>query len=310
MTTACSCNIGFGNSKVPGCENVASVTHGLLLVPYFDNAGAINKIDLSVTLNAAFWAAWIADSDSSQRLRPFVGKKFQNPDVVRADSQYETFDSGDMVFIQSGDKKFSGLLPNSSPGVIKFFDSARCQKMGVFLVDIKGNLIGNASETGYLRPFRIQDNSIDAKDVPAKDKTSQRVDVRFNFARTEEDGDIGMILATEIPDIDLLALDGLYDAYGVFSGITTTALVVDVRTHYGTVLNPDRVEGMVKADFVLTNRGTGATVTITSVTENAITPGIYTFVNPTQTSGHKLKLTFTYAGYDSAELGEQIILIP
>ena len=310
MTQVCSCNVGLGNSKVPGCDNIASVAHGLLFVPLFDDTGARNQIDLTDTLDQAYWDAWVANTDQSQRLRPFVSKKFQNVDLARGESQYETYDSGDMEFIQSGEKKFTAVLPNTSPAVIKFFDSARCSKVGVYVVDINGNLIGNASATGYLRPFYIHDKSIDAREIPAKDKTAQKIELKFNFAKTEEDGDIGMILASELDSVHLLELEGLYDTYGVFSSITTTGFVVDLRTHYGTVLNPNRVSGLVKADFTLKNRGTGATITITSTTENTVTPGLYTFVIPSQTSGHKLKLTFSYAGYDSAELGEQIILIP
>ncbi len=317
MSIVCSCNLGFGNSKNPNCESIHSVAHGLLFVNYFDSAGAINKIDLSTALDAAFWSAWIAETDETQRLRPFVSKKFQNPKLERAESVYETMDSGDVFFIQSGEKKMMALLPKTSPGVIQFLKSASCQKIGVFIVDINGNLVGNKSEIGYLRPFRVQDNSLDAKDVPATDKAVQRVELRFNFAKAEEDTDIGIIKADNI-DEDLLSLEGLYDAFGVFQSpvITTIAgpamqMVVDIRTHFGDdLLNPDRVEGLVIGDFALTNRGTGATITLTTVTENAVTNGIYTFVFPVQTSTHKLKLTFTEAGYNSDELGAQIITVP
>lgn len=310
MATTCSCNVGFGNSKVPGCQPIASVAHGLIFVPTFDSTGARNQIDLTSTLNTAYFDALIAQSDQSKRWRPFTSVKMQNVKLERGESQYETFDSGDQVFIQSGDKKFTAVLPRVSPSVIKFFDSGRCNKISAFVVDVEGNLIGNAGTDGYLRPFEITDQSIDAREIPAQDKSSQKIEVRFTFAKTEEDGDIGMITASELAGVDPRTFVGLYDVSGIFSSITTTGFVVDLRTHYGTPLNPIRCEGLVKADFVLTNRGTGATITITTTTENAVTPGKYTFVIPSQTSGHTLKLTFTKAGFNSDELGSQIITIP
>lgn len=309
MTTACSCNIGLGNSRLTGCEPIASVTHGLMFVPYWDSTGAINKINLSTaTLDSTFWTALFAQSDRSKRYRPFIQKRIEDVKLERSASVYDEFQSGNKYYVEAGDKSFMGVIPASGSGVIKFLDSARCEKMGVFVIDVNGNLIGNTSEAGYLRPFRILDNSIDARDIPATDKNIQRVEVKFHFDKGEQDADVGMIEAADM-GYNLKDAVGLYDAYGVFSSQATTGFTVDIRTNFGSTLRPVRVTGLVSADFVLTRIDTGATITLTSVTENTVTLGVYAFV-ATLVSGKTYKLTFTKTGYDSNSLGGQVIIIP
>jgi hypothetical protein len=287
------------------------VTHTLIFVPYFTSAGVKNGITLSsANLDQTYFEALTNQADRSLRWRPVnTGKKMESVSITRADAKYKEYPSGESYFIQSGQKTFEAVLPQAGYGLVRFFDSARCEKMGVFIVDRDGNLVGNGKTAGILYPFRIADQSINADVMHAQDGEVPEVKVRFNFDSTEDDADIQLIESSEM-SYDVRNLEGLYDAFGVFTTISATGIVVDVRTHYGTAKNPNRVTGLEVGDYVLTNRGSGATVTITSVTESSVTPGIYTFVIPSQTSGHKLKLSFTLAGYDSNELSKQEILIP
>jgi hypothetical protein len=287
------------------------VTHTLIFVPYFTSAGVKNGINLeTANLDQTYFEALTANADRSLRWRPVnTGKKLESVVINRAESKYKEYPSGESYFIQSGQKTFEAVLPKAGYGMIKFFDSARCEQMGVYIVDRDGNLVGNGKTANFLYPFRVADQSIDAYAKAAQDGEVPEVMLKFNFDSTEDDAHIQLIEASEM-SYDVRNLQGLYDAFGVFSSITATGFVVDVRTPYGTAKNPNRVTGLVIGDFVLTNRGTGATVTITTVTESTVTPGIYTFVIPSQTSGHKLKLSFTETGYDSNELSKQVILIP
>jgi len=287
------------------------VTHTLIFVPYFTSAGVKNGIDLSsANLDQTYFEALVNQADRSLRWRPVnTGKKMENVAIVRADAKYKEYPSGESYFIQSGQKTFEAVLPTAGYGYVRFFDSARCEKMGVYIVDRDGNLVGNGKTAGYLYPFRVADQSINADAMHAQDGEVPEIKLRFNFDSTEDDADIQLIESTEM-SYDVRNLEGLYDVFGVFSSITATGIVVDLRTHFGTAKNPNRVTGLEVGDFVLTNKGTGVAVTITSVTESTVTPGIYTFVIPSQTSGQKLKLSFTLTGYDSNELSKQDILIP
>lgn len=310
MTTVCSCNLGLRNSKHPGCEPLMGVAHTLIFVPTFTSAGVKNGINLaSADLDSAYFSALTANSDSALRWRPVnTGKRMQEVDINRTESKYKQYASGDSFFIQSGEKTFKAILPAAGTGFVKFLDSARCEKVSVFIVDRGGNLIGNKGTSGFLYPFKISDQSIDSYVTHPKDNEIQEVHLRFDFDSTEEDGDIGMIEASEM-SADVRQLEGLYDAYGVFSSITATGLVVDIRTHYGSAKNPNRVTGMVDTDFDLINRATAGAVSITSVTESTVTPGVYTFVFAS-TAAAKLKLVGTYAGYDFAEMSNYVIETP
>ena len=310
MTTACSCNYGLGNSKTPSCVPLMGVTHTLIFVPYFTSAGVKNGINLSTAdLDSTYFSALTAQSDRALRWRPVnTGKKFESVNINRSEAKYKEYESGERYFIQSGSKSFEGVLPHAPTGLIKFFDSARCEKMGVFIVDRDGNLVGNMSTAGYLYPFRVADQSINADFMHAKDGDLAEVKIRFGFDSTEDDGDIGLIENTEM-SYDVRLLEGLYDTYGSFTSITATGWILDHRTNYGTAKNPNRVTGMVLGDFTLINRASGASIVITTVTESTVTPGVYTFVIPS-TAAAKLKLSFTYAGYDSNQLSTQVIETP
>ncbi len=287
------------------------VAHSLIFVPYFASDGTKNGIDTtSADLDQTYFEALVNQTDRSLRIRPInTGKRMEEVKIVRAASKMKTYSSGSTYFIQSGEKTWEALLPLASYGLINFFNSARCEKVGVYVVTRDGALVGNGGTPNFLYPFRVQDQSLDCYEMPADDGKPSELMLRFTFDSTENDESINLIEESSM-SYDVRLLEGLYDAYGVFSDITAGGWVVDIRTYFGTVLNPNRVEGMVDTDFDLTDRGTGAPVTIDSVTESTVSPGIYTFVISGAASGDKLKLSFVYAGYDSNRLEGQVIELP
>lgn len=309
MTIACSCNYGLGNSKTPNCEPLAGVAHGLIFVPTYTSAGVTNKLNLSTfDFDQTAFEALCANSDRYLRWRPLVSRKMEEVEINRADAKMKSFASGSKYFIQDGEMTFKAFLPKLGPGMVNFLDSARCDKVSVYIVDRNGALVGNTSEAGYLRPFRIADHTLDGQFKWAKDDDIAGSMIRFDFDGTESDSDIGIIEASEM-SYDIKLLTGLYDVRGVFSSITSTGFVVDLQAYAGKPLNPTRVTGMVITDFTLTNRATAAAITITTVTESTVTPGVYTFVIPTNAS-KKLKLNGTYTGYDFNILSTQILETP
>lgn len=301
----------MGNTASPNCPAIMDIAHSIIVVPYASSAGVRNGINLSsFNFTQAEFDALCAQSDRSLRWRPVnTGHMLENVEDERDDDKYKEYPSGSKYFVQDGMRHFKAIIPKADVSLQKFFDSTRCEKVGVYVVGRDGQLMGNKGTNGYLYPFRVLDNSMGAKFVKPKDGEIQELMVMFDFDSLESDDDIGMINLDEMQG-DPRTLAGLYDAYGIFSSITTTGFVVDLRTYVGSPLNPNRVTGLLIGGFTLTNRNTGATITITSVTENAVTPGIYTFVIPAQTSGHKLKLVFTKTGYDSNVLSTYKIIIP
>ena len=309
MTKSCKCNVGLANTRLPnGCQHIGKVTERLIFTHYFDEDGAVKKLDLSTfTGSQADFDALTNAAAKTDRWFP-IEKKFENVETGRSESTFDEFDSGLKFFVQRGIKSFAGLLPETANGLITFFNTAKCVDLGVYLVDSEGNIIGNGDEYGFLKPLRIARGTLDAMEVAAKDKNVQRIAVKFEFDEAEEDEDIMMVEAGEMT-ANVKTLRGLMDADGYFTSITDETFDVEIYTPYGTAKNRLLVTGLVIGDFTLLDND-GVPITITSVTESPTKLGKYSFVYPTQTSGDKLKLTFEKTGYDSTNLGATTILIP
>lgn len=308
MATSCSCNLGLSNTGKPNCQPVQDVASGVILVPYYDSTGAINEYDLSTTtFNSAFFTARINDTDSSKRWFPV--QDVDNIEDLRAEAEYETLASGRKYFIKDGVRTFSGVMPNVSPLFKKKLDSAACVKLGALIVDKQGNLIGNTEDKeGYLRPIRIQDGSFYAGFIKTSYTEVQKVSMSWDWGFNENDGCLGMILKSEMT-ASVLELQGLIDIVGeAASTISTTGFTMDMNTEYGTALNPDKVKGLVLADFALYNITTTSSVSLSSVVESP--SGTYTFAFPAQTSADVLRLSVNKNGFDDTTLNTVVITIP
>jgi len=315
MTTACSCNYGLGNSKTPGCEPLMGVTHGLIFVPTFKTDGTRNKLlmyskndlsELAFSFSQVALEALVNNADKNLRWRPMLTSKFEEVEIQRSDSRYKKFASGTSYFIESGELTFKATLPKAGPGVVRFFDSARCEDVSVYIVDRQGNLVGSVTDGEYLFPLRIARQTIDAKTNYAVDDNIHSVMLRFDFASTEEDANLAMVEASSIA-YDVRQLSGLYDANFRFEEVTATGFVVHATTFYGSPYNRNAITGMVKADFVLTDTLFGTPIVITSVSEGV--DGTYAFVIPSTPAG-VLSLSATYTGYDFELASTQLIRTP
>lgn len=306
MTQACSCNLTHGNFGTPDRNCIADqITHAFLM-PYFAANGSINKLDLATDWTAAFFSALVNQVDPYSRLFPF-GRKIESAKNERGEPIYHEYESGTKIFTQDATRVFSGVLPKTPFGIIKAIESHRCSDMGVFYMTKNGQFIGNMSEWGYLRPFRLAKETLHSYAKFADDKVPQEIMIRWEIDQSENDGDIGGVELSEM-ETDPRILVGLKDAYGVVTSVTATGLVATIFTLYGSAKNRVMVSGLVIGDFDLTNLTDDAAITITSVAEGA--DGVYTFVIPSQTSADRLKLEFTKAGYDDEPLSKVDIDIP
>lgn len=302
----CSCNLTHGNMGLPGTNCIADQITMAFLMPYFAADGTVNKLDLTVDWDATFFSDMVNDTDPYSRLYP-LGRKLESVSYVRADATYKEYESGTKVFTQDGTRSFTGVIPKAPFGLLKPIESHRCSDMGVFFITKNGQFLGNMSEWGYLKPFRLANETLHSTGKFATDRDPQEIMIRFDIHDSESDSDIGGVEIGEM-ETDPRTLRGLMDAYGVVTGVTTTALVATIFTLYGTAKNRVMVTGLVKDDFTLTNLTDDAEITITSTTEAP--DGVYTFVIPTQTSADQLKLEFTKAGYDSTPLSKVDIDVP
>jgi hypothetical protein len=282
MSVVCSCDTGGGNTGRPGCFGIFDVTVQVILVSYYKPDGSINGIDLS-TLSSGGTILDQSDLDNlvrdiNPKTRFYPTQNLKNITDERADDITEEFEDTSSVFIQEGARTFEGFIIKGDPVLL-------------------GNLIGDCSVDGFLNPVLIQDDSFSAGLVKGTDTTKQKIRLRFIVSQLFSDNDLGMIEAQSITAA-LKGVSGLVDVVSeAATGITTTEFTVQLNTKYGGKLSPIAAEGMELSDFSMAEiTPTPGTIVITSVTESATTPGLYTFVFPAQTSADVLRISNPLTG--------------
>jgi len=303
MADACQCNLGFENTGVPNCQPIAQVAKKLIVVPLYANDGTRNQIDLTATLDAAYFSALINNTDSTKRFYPLP--LIDNVEDVRADSITETLNSGQEIFVQKGTRTFTGVLVRQSSVFYSKIDNLRCFEFGIFVVDKSGNIIGSidADDATKLNPIQVDQNTWNPILVKTTDTTVQKVQINFAWSSVEEDGNLRIIEASEI-DTNALNLSGLLDVNSVISAISTTGFTNTMTLDYGSAVNKIAVEGWVASDFSLYNNTTAAAVVITSTTESSA--GVYDFIIPAQTSADNLTLSGQKDGYEMPDVSFDI----
>lgn len=299
----CNCNATLNNTGTPTCEPLMSVMKRVVIVPLYDDAGVKNYIDLTTTLNQAYFTARINDTDPSQRWYPTP--EIKNITSEKADSVFEEMEDASKFFIRQGIRSFLGLMPKQSPTYLGKLEGFRCRQIGIYIIDKDGNLIGSFTETGKLFPIRVDEASWNPVLVFGTDTTVQKISLGFDFHVDENDSDLRMITATDISPVNLNAISGLLDVNAEISNESTTGFTAALTLDYGSIINPLSVKGWVIGDFSLYNEDDALAVTILTVTESPA--GTYAFTFAAQGSGETLTLSATKTGY---EFADATILIP
>jgi hypothetical protein len=222
----CSCDVLLGNAGSPGCVPIHGVGRKLIRVPLIATDGTDNKILLTDTLDAAYWAALVNNADTSKRFYPTpVFKTFTQE---RADNITEDFDDGSSSFIRDGVKTVTAFITKAaSPQLVGVLEDDRCTNFGVYIVDDAGNLIGRDIGDGYLYPIPVDNGSWAPTWVEPTDTTTAKVNLVFNFSTLFKDSNLGFIGADSFTDISLLNLGGLLDV--VITATVPTALGVTLQ---------------------------------------------------------------------------------
>lgn len=294
MSQICNCNVGLSNTGLPNCFPIADVAKRLILVPLFADDGTRNEYLGTTTFNEAFFQARVNDTDASKRWFPLPD--IENIEDVRADAIIETYNSGKKVFIQQGDRNFSGVIPQGVPEYLEKLDDAGCVRFGVLVIDKSGNLIGNGgSHAGYLRPIEVEKGTWYVRYVKAQDTQSSKIQIDFQWGINEDDANIRMLSAGNMNDYDLFDLAGLIDVYPQTpTQNTPTTFKIQMLTSFGDIASPEVVKGLVKADFSLYDNTGSAAVVITSVVEDP--DGSYLFTIPDH-AGDNVTLSLDKDGF-------------
>ena len=290
----CTCDSPVKNLGLPNCTDLIGIPRRLIFVPTFQNDGTLNYIEtVGTTFNAAFWNALQYNTDTTARYYP-LAKDFEEVAMSKADTVYQEFASGNMELVKDGVRSFEGMLPKTAIPLIGKLKSKGCAKHSVYIIDHLGNIIGVEKTLGKLYPMQLNDNTLNSIFQFATDTTVPMIQVKFQFAQSIADEQISFIKSSDL-GIDMFTqFNGKTDSNIVQVGTgTTTTVVVDVYTDYGSAKNKIPVEGLVLADFVLYNVTDSATITPSSVVEDSVVPGRYTFTFTAETATDILRLTLS-----------------
>lgn len=298
MATFCVCGSGLSNTGVPGCQSVQAVTKKLIYVPLRDSAGTRNFIADSDVVDEAFLTQKINEADPSKRWypSPFV----ENVEDTKGDSTFESLNSGTNIFIQEGARTFTAMHIRESTTFLEKLKSLKCGDVGVYLIDIEEQLTGAKSADGTkLYPIKIDKETFDPILMKATDTTTQKIQVKFEFDRTERDEDLRSIKVAGILGVSGL-LDGTMQAVQGATG-NTDSVTVKIELDYGQFGDPLALSGLVDADFSANNETTGSPVSISSVVESPAGTYLITFTT-SQTLGDEVKVSVSKDGFEVPDL--------
>lgn len=300
MSKLCSCTSQYKNSGQPSCVgSLIKAARKIILVPRYANDGTANKITVPATLNQAYFDALINNADRSLRWYPLP--KFVNVEMAKAESTYETFNDGTKKLIQEGVRTFKGLLPAIQPQYLAVLKSGNCTDMAAYIIDKSGTLVGYSNgEENVLYPFPLNANTMNAVYMWATDSTGSNIDFSFEFDVDMRDEYIAQISGDDLTSVNLLNLEGLYNAKKSQTSTGQTSMVFKLYTEYGTVATPQPVEGLVAGDFALYNVTDSAAVTVLTSTESPA--GTYTLTYASQTIAKVIRITPSTTGIDFTDV--------
>ncbi len=291
MSLGCKCDSGLSNTGRPNCVTLQSVTSKMVMVPLKDSTGAKNYLDLTATLNEAYFTALTNEADATKRWFPLP--QFENVELAKADSTFEEAPSGRKVFIKQGKRSFAGELWSETPQFLEKIQNNRCVDFGVYIIDVNGNLVGS-KDGNKLYPIPVDNESFEGKLMFATDSAIQKIMIGFDFYRLFNEGTLWLVTAEEA-GLDFNNLEGLLDVNIAFGTPTTTGVVATLTLDYGTAVAPLKVKGLTASDFLLYNVTQAGAVTKT-VTETA--DGVYAFTYTAITgSTDVIKLSLAKDGY-------------
>ena len=302
---ACKCDVGLSNTGT-ACTPLQAVARQYILTPKFKADGTLNKLDITSTLNTAFWTSQV-NATAEERWYPLP--RVQNVTGEKGDNIVQSFNDGSTAFIAEGARTVVGFLPGQAPHLVGQINDARCSEIAMYVIDKDGNLIGKCIEDGFLHPICLEDDTISATYVKNDaSATVSGVNIAFTWSLDEKDENMSMIKVDEMTD-GVAGIKGLLDIKSSYANISTTGFDVTLTVDgYGTKLTPQLVKGLVAGDFALFNVTDSLSVTILTATESP--DGTYAITFAAQTSADVLRLTPSKDGYNFSAVVTNTITIP
>ena len=311
MADLCKCGGGIGNTGTTTCATLFGLMDTIIFVKTNDTTGAANFLDLSVTLNQALFDGLVNNTDESKRWFPTTGH-LKDVTTERADPTEESNSDGSTEFISQGVRQFVAHNKGESTTYLDQFRNYSCSDLSFYMVDRSGAIQGMWRDDDTSKLFPIELSNFWTRLMGATGGTNnQNVQMNFQMAQTEFDEDLRQVNAEDLDSVDLTALEGLRDANGVYSAITTAGFDALITFDYGSLPDREPITGLVLADFTVFNVTDSMNEPLTSVTESTTTSGLYSFVYTTPvTSADVLELSGSRDTFDLTKLETPQIVTP
>jgi hypothetical protein len=273
INDACLCGTGMNNTGLVTCIKGFKKTTGMLIVPILANNGIRNSINLSPGINLL---NLVKHQDPSQRFYPVNDLK--DVELPTAESRFETAKDGSKFKLADGIKSFKATIYEAGSMFASKLQGVSCEKYGVYLYDIDGNLRG-IKEDDELYPIEI--GGWDTIFMDATDDNVSKIQIQFDFDILLKISRYWVLSSTDL-GVNPNTLLGLVDANltEVSSGVTSTVLTIS--SDYGSGLTALPIVGLVTADFSAYNDTDASAVTLT-VAESTTVDGEYTLTYTSQT---------------------------
>ena len=304
MAELCSCDTGILNHGQPNCVDSFARDARLIFVQYQNDAGAVNSItqaEFTSGIDQTFLdARFNGDVDQRWYLTPTVN----NVTGERAESVKQDID-GIPFNVRQGIRMYNGTFYGTVAATqyVNVLKSMSCQNIGMFIIDVSGNIIGMNNEvTGDLDPIRVQRNTLDVIYKFPSSSEVQAINLMFAYEENEQDGDLRYIKSGDIT-ADMLTQSAMVTVIlGTATTISTAGFTTAITFTYGAQFSANKYEGAVAGDFTATEiTPTPGAVPITSVTESS--PGVYDILfTSSATSADVIELNYsktTGAGFES-----------
>lgn len=291
INDACLCGTGMNNTGLVTCIKGFKKTTGFLIVPILANDGTRNSIDLSVAIDMD---AKVKHLDPSKRFYPVNDLK--DVELPTAESRFETAKDGSKFKLADGIKSFKAIIYEAGSMFASKLQGVSCEKYGVYLYDIDGNLRG-IKDGNLLYPVEI--GGWDAIFMDATDDNVSKIQIQFDFDILLKISRYWVLSSTDL-GVNPNTLLGLVDANLTKVSSNTTQSVVTIYSDYGSGLTELPIVGLVTADFSAYNDTDSASFSVT-IAESTSIDGQYQITYTAQTTADKVTFkVLSTSGYEGS----------
>lgn len=299
----CFCAVGSANTGSTGKEFEFKNVAFLLIAQLYANDGTRNKILSTDTVDDAYIADLVNQSDESKRF--YVLGEFKNGELPLPDFITQSLSDGSTINVDLNPQTFSGELYKRTPRQLGNIASLSCNKIGFLAVDTCGNVLGEAdSDETEMYPIAINTDAWGSRYQFASPTEASRGVITMEVDKTSNFKDYRFIAS----DLDTMgtAFNGVQDAFVTnVTGVTTTEFVFDLGFKVGKFNDNVALEGYTASDLELVNVTQDSIVSLSALTASATVSGRYTATFAAQTSADVVYLrsantsgVFTKQGFE------------